>query len=143
MSNKQATIFEALHSLRPGSNWIVKGDTYDTIVWFDDQQTQPTKDEVDAELQRLNLYIDYKEKRVEQYPSIGDQLDMLWHAMNEGVLPKVNNFYDSILEVKQKNKKSVPFNKIVVLGHSKDFEGNNQVLIYGNNAVQIIQNDNT
>jgi len=38
--------------------------------------------------------------RKQLYPSIGDQLDMLWHAMDEGTIPKVHDFYDSIKSVK-------------------------------------------
>jgi hypothetical protein len=38
--------------------------------------------------------------RKQAYPSIGDQLDMLWHAMNDGTLPKVTGFYDPIKTIK-------------------------------------------
>ncbi len=36
------------------------------------------------------------------YPPIGDQIDALWHAMDEGLLPKVPAFYDPIKAVKSK-----------------------------------------
>jgi len=38
--------------------------------------------------------------RKSAYPPIGDQLDMLWHGMDDGTLPKVNGFYNSIKAVK-------------------------------------------
>jgi hypothetical protein len=37
------------------------------------------------------------------YPSIEDQLDMLWHAMDAGALPRVDSFYDAIKAVKDAN----------------------------------------
>lgn len=42
----------------------------------------------------------YIDARKEAYPDIGDQLDMIWHAMDEGKLPKNNDFYTKIKEVK-------------------------------------------
>ena len=35
------------------------------------------------------------------YPSIGDQLDMLWHAMDSGEIPKASAFYESIKLAKE------------------------------------------
>lgn len=42
----------------------------------------------------------YVKHRLNAYPSLGDQMDMLWHAMNNGVIPKVEPFYTQILDVK-------------------------------------------
>lgn len=44
--------------------------------------------------------------RVVAYPPIGDQLDMFWHAMNDGVIPKIEPFYSDIKAVKDKYPKS-------------------------------------
>lgn len=38
--------------------------------------------------------------RARNYPSIGDQLDMIWHAMNNGELQKIEPFYSEIKAVK-------------------------------------------
>jgi hypothetical protein len=40
----------ALHSLRPGSEWVLRGDD---LEWLDQTQTQPTDAEIDAEVARL------------------------------------------------------------------------------------------
>jgi hypothetical protein len=48
-----------------------------------------------------------QEKRHAEYPSIGDQLDDLWHAMDIGVLPKVEPMYFRIKLVKDTNPKEV------------------------------------
>jgi len=48
---------------------------------------------------------DYRKRRVAEYPSLGDQLDDLWHAMDAGSIPKVEPFYTQIQAVKDKYPK--------------------------------------
>lgn len=43
----------------------------------------------------------YAEVRRNMYPSVEDQLDMIWHAMDQNVLPRVEPLYSMILSVKQ------------------------------------------
>ena len=74
----------ALQSLRPGAQWILRGNE---LEWLDQNQAQPTEEQIAAEIIRLQEEYDAKEyarKRVTEYPSIGDQLDALFHA---GVFP--------------------------------------------------------
>lgn len=42
------------------------------------------------------------------YPSLGDQMDMLWHAMNNNVLPRIEPFYSQIKAVKEQFPKPPP-----------------------------------
>lgn len=42
-----------------------------------------------------------RELRKQAYPAIGDQLDALYKAMENGILPKVDGFYDQIKLVKE------------------------------------------
>jgi len=44
------TKVEALHSLRPGAEWVLRGDD---LEWLDTNQTQPTEAEITAEVARL------------------------------------------------------------------------------------------
>lgn len=39
------------------------------------------------------------------YPPLGDQMDMLWHAMDDNVMPRVEPFYSQIKAVKDANPK--------------------------------------
>jgi len=74
----------ALHSLRPGAEWALRGDD---LEWLDTKQTQPTEAEIQAEITRLQAEYDakaYARSRAAEYPAIGDQLDALFHA---GVFP--------------------------------------------------------
>ena len=79
-------ITNALQSLRPKAEWMVIGDTYDGLQWLEKPvweggQKKPTKEEVEAEVARLQAEYDAKEyqrQRVPEYPDIKDQLDAIW-----------------------------------------------------------------
>ena len=73
---------KALYSLRPNAEWVIRGDD---IEWLDINQTQPTEAEITAEVARLQAEYDnneYQRQRAQSYPSIADQLDLIYH---EGV----------------------------------------------------------
>lgn len=46
------------------------------------------------------IVLDYKAKRAKNYPKIKDQLDMIWHAIDEGKLDKSSDFYLMLKEIK-------------------------------------------
>ena len=72
----------ALASLRPGARWSMLGDV---ITWNDETQ-QPTEEEINAEILRLQAEHDaqeYARSRATAYAPIGDQLDMqYWDEVN-------------------------------------------------------------
>jgi hypothetical protein len=37
---------DALQELRPAAQWVAYGDTYEDIIWLDEVQSKPTKEEV-------------------------------------------------------------------------------------------------
>ena len=43
----------------------------------------------------------YVYDRKSAYPAFGDQLDMIWHAMDDGVIPKIEPMYSEIKAVKE------------------------------------------
>lgn len=47
----------------------------------------------------------YQQKRQLEYPPLGDQLDMIWHSMNNGITPRIEPFYSTISAVKEKYPK--------------------------------------
>jgi len=70
---------DALQSLRPGAQWVLRGDD---LEWLDTNQTQPTEAEITAEVTRLQAEYDsneYQRQRAQAYPSIPDQLDQIYH----------------------------------------------------------------
>lgn len=44
--------------------------------------------------------MNYARARAEAYPAITTQLDMLWHAMDSGQIPKAEPFYTTLKAVK-------------------------------------------
>ena len=71
---------DALQSLRPDAEWVLRGDD---LEWLDTKQTQPTEAEIQAEIARLEADYtakEYQRQRAAEYPSIVDQLDLLYHG---------------------------------------------------------------
>ena len=48
------TVVDALSRLRPGAEWIVRGDVYSGIEWLDSGQTKPTETEINNKISELN-----------------------------------------------------------------------------------------
>ena len=77
------TKVEALQSLKPNAQWVLRGDE---LEWLDTAQTQPTEAEITAEVTRLQAEYDalqYARNRAEAYPSLAEQADMAyWDRQN-------------------------------------------------------------
>ena len=83
MANEMTTV-DALQSLKPGAEWVLRGDK---LEWLDSKQTEPTADELAAEVTRLQAVYDgnqYQRDRATEYPSIADQLDDIYHNGVDG-----------------------------------------------------------
>ena len=48
------TTVDALSILRPGAEWIVRGDVYSGIEWLDSVQTKPTETEINNKISELD-----------------------------------------------------------------------------------------
>jgi len=93
----------AISSLCPDSQFVVEDDEYDKIRWIVQPERIPTLEELQAEAARLlqeDQMNEYRAKRRVEYPSIGDQLDALFHA---GVFPP--EMAAKIQEIKNKYPK--------------------------------------
>ena len=92
---------EALLSLRPNAQWTLRGDD---LEWLDTEQTQPTEEEIQAEIVRLQAEYDAKEyqrKRAAEYPSITDYID----GVVKGDQAQIQAYIDACLAVKAKYPK--------------------------------------
>jgi hypothetical protein len=49
----------------------------------------------------------HKTLRQPEYPEVKDQLDMLWHAMNADESKRLEPFYSTIKEIKDKYPKAI------------------------------------
>jgi 4-hydroxyphenylpyruvate dioxygenase-like putative hemolysin len=90
-------LHEAIRQLNPNIVTI-RGD-----VAYDKDDNVVTYDA--TAVQQLISSNQYKESRTTAYPSLTDQLDMLWHAIDSGTLDKTSEFYTSISAVKAKYPK--------------------------------------
>lgn len=83
---KPPTIADAIVSLRPGAVWAC-GSDYASLDWMDETQSKPTEFEVITELaylQEVYEATEYQRLRIKAYPTIEDQMDMLFHLGYDG-----------------------------------------------------------
>ena len=50
--------------------------------------------------------VSYQANRKAEYPAIVEQLDLLWHAIDDGTLDKTSDFYTSLKATKDKYPKT-------------------------------------
>ena len=102
------TVIKAILSINPNAEASVSGNDINTIDWHNGT-TPISKPDIEAKMVELQAEYDanqYQRDRV--YPSIGDQLDMLWHSIDQN--PKLKSeyfeFYEAIKAVKVKHPKN-------------------------------------
>jgi hypothetical protein len=94
------TKIQAITSLFPNAQVTIRGDE---VEWHEPSTAPVTETQIQEELIRLQSEYENKEyqrKRVAEYPSIGDQLDALFHA---GVFPE--DMAEQIQAIKDKYPK--------------------------------------
>jgi len=81
------TVIDALISLKPGAQWTWSGTEYAGLNWLDTEQTKPTAEEINAEIERLKaveLAKYYQQPRQEEYPPLADLADALyWQSQGD------------------------------------------------------------
>jgi hypothetical protein len=76
-------IVDAILSLDPNARVKVIGEDYNQITWYDNNPNNISVTQIKtkkAELDAVDVANEYKMQREKEYPSIGDQLDALYHA---------------------------------------------------------------
>ena len=103
-------IHKTILKINPNAQFTIKGDDINTceIEWHNGTTPIPKAD-IEAKMVEVQAEYDanqYQRDRV--YPSIGDQLDMLWHSIDQN--PKLKSeyfeFYEAIKAVKVKHPKN-------------------------------------
>tara|TARA_A200000159_G_C7227887_1_gene298945 strand:- start:50 stop:340 length:291 start_codon:yes stop_codon:yes gene_type:complete len=90
---------QAILSLQPNAKFTMVGD--EITSWESDDITQPTEEEINAKIAELNIL----DTRKIAYGNITDQLDKLWHDINDGKLDKTGTWFLAIKTVKDDNPK--------------------------------------
>jgi hypothetical protein len=101
-------IIKAIQKINPNAEVSVSGNDIDTIQWLNGT-TPISKADIEAKMVEVQAESDahqYQRDRV--YPSIGDQLDMLWHSIDQNPALKSQyfDFYEAIKAVKVKHPKN-------------------------------------
>jgi len=100
-------IIHAVHSLKPGAQWFINGESYDGLTWLDKTQTKPTEAEIEAEIQKLQAEYEateYQRQRAPEYPDLKELADALyWNS--KGDSSKLEEYYIKCEEIKNKYPK--------------------------------------
>ena len=68
--------------------------------------SQEDQDKWTKEYEAYLLTTAYVDNRKKEYPGIEEQLDLLWHAIDDGTLDKTSDFYTSLKATKDKYPKT-------------------------------------
>jgi len=96
------TKLDAILAINPNAECVLADDK---ITWITAEIPQA---EIDAEVQRLQAEYDsqeYARSRAKDYAPQADQLDMLWHAIDQGIDLKQSDFYTGNKAVKDAHPK--------------------------------------
>ena len=94
------TTTDALLSLKPNAEWVLRGDV---LTWMDDVQTEPTQAEIDAEVIRLQAVYDsqaYARTRKAEYDQL-NQFEMQFDDDRDST----TTWVDKINEIKGRHPK--------------------------------------
>ena len=104
MANEMTPEFQetvdALQSLKPNAEWVLRGDE---LEWLDAVQTEPTQAEIDAEVTRLQAEYDsqeYARNRKVEYDQL-NQFEMQFDDDRDGT----TTWVDAINEIKGRHPK--------------------------------------
>ena len=104
-------IIEAILKIDPNAQVSVNAEDINQITWHDGNPNNITKADIEAKMAEMANEPEqskYAEQRRNAYPEIGDQLDMLWHSIDQDaeLKQKYFDFYQAIKSVKVKYPKN-------------------------------------
>ena len=99
-------ILKAILAIDSNAKCSVSNEDINSIKW-----TSTPIPKADIEAKMVEVQADYDANQYQRdrvYPSIGDQLDMLWHSIDQDptLKSKYFTFYEAIKSVKVKNPKN-------------------------------------
>ena len=104
-------IIKAILKLDPNAQVTVREEDINQIIWHDGNPNNISKADIEAKMNEMANEPEqsqYAEQRRNAYPEIGDQLDMLWHSIDQDaeLKQKYFDFYQAIKSVKVKYPKN-------------------------------------
>ena len=108
----QNKVIKSILEINPNAKVTVRGSDINTceIEWHN-ETTPISKADIEAKMNEMANEPEqsaYAEQRKNAYPPIGDQLDMLWHSIDQNpeLKQKYFDFYEAIKQVKVKYPKN-------------------------------------
>ena len=100
---------KAILEINPKAQVSISNENINSIVW-ENNTTPISKADIEAKINEMAnepKQSNYAQQRKNAYPEIGDQLDMLWHSINQDpqLKSKYFDFYEAIKAVKVKYPK--------------------------------------
>jgi hypothetical protein len=107
-----SNILKAIKKINSNAEMVIRGEDINTctIEWHNGTTPIPVAD-IEAKMNEMANepeQSDYAQARKNSYPEIGDQLDMLWHSIDQNPALKSQyfDFYEAIKAVKVKHPKN-------------------------------------
>ena len=91
----------ALQSLRPSAQWVLRGDD---LEWMDAEQTQPTDAEIDAEVARLQALEPTRIAEANRHAAYIAEADPLFFKAQRGEAT-MEQWQDKVAEIKARYPK--------------------------------------
>ena len=103
-------IEKAILKINPNAEFSVNANDINQITWLNGTTPIPKAD-IEAKMADMANEPEqsaYVEQRRNDYPPIGDQLDMLWHSIDQNpeLKQKYFDFYEAVKQVKVKYPKN-------------------------------------
>ena len=104
------TVSRAIYKINPKAEYTIGENDINQITWHEGT-TPISKADIEAKMNEMANEPEqskYAEQRRNAYPEIGDQLDMLWHSIDQDpqLKSKYFDFYEAIKAVKVKYPKN-------------------------------------
>ena len=92
---------QAITSLRPGAQWVLRGDD---LEWLDTEQTQPTDAEITAEVARLQALEPIRIAEANRHAAYIAEADPLFFKAQRGEVEQ-QVWLDKVAEIKARYPK--------------------------------------
>jgi hypothetical protein len=108
--NYMLCVSESIRKLRPNANpsyeLACQGEQHGFTRWEDPNgSTAPSWDEVMEQYNKDQIEyasLQYTRDRMKEYPPVAEQLDMIWHSVNNGLDLKNSPWFTTIKTIKEK-----------------------------------------
>ena len=100
-------VLKAILKINPNAEASTMDNDINKITWHNGTTPIPKAD-IEAKMNEIGTESNYAQQRRNAYPEIGDQLDMLWHSIDQDpqLKSKYFDFYEAIKAVKVKYPKN-------------------------------------